>query len=181
MATDEIFEPIRTSRLQLVPISAAFAHALVDGDRSRASVIIGAAVGRWFAGDSAHVVQLAIAEAAAEPGMPQGGGRVAMLVERTGRRRAIGSVGFHGPPDERGRLEVGCRIDPAYRGRGYAGEAMTAMLEWAAVHLGITRFLVSVSSAEPPGPRLVAELELTGRNPSGDRIAELDAVLDSAP
>jgi hypothetical protein len=58
---------------------------------------------------------------------------------------------------------------------------MTAMLEWAAVHLGITRFLVSVSSAEPPGPRLVAELELTGRNPSGDRIAELDAVLDSAP
>jgi RimJ/RimL family protein N-acetyltransferase len=180
VATDEIFEPIRTSRLELVPIPAAFAQALVDGDRSRASVIIGGAVGRWFAGDSAHVVQLAIASAA-EPGMPQGGGRVAILVERTGRRRAIGSVGFHGPPDERGRLEVGCRIDPAYRGRGYAGEAMTAMLEWAAVHLGITRFLVSVSSAEPPGPRLVAELELTGRNPSGDRIAELDAVLDSAP
>lgn len=180
MAPEEIVEPIRTPRLVLVPISAAFTQALVDGDRSRASFIIGAAVSGWFAADSAHVVQLAIAQAA-EPGVPQGGGRAVVLVDRAGRRRAIGSVGFHGPPDNRGRLEAGCRISPAYRGRGYAGEAMTAMFEWAAAHLGITRFLVSVSSAEAPEPRLLAELELTGRGPSDDQLSELDAVVDAAP
>lgn len=178
MSPDETSAPIRTARLELVPLSAAFTRALVDRDRDRASRIIGAAVNSWLVVDPAHVVQLDIALAA--PGAPQGGGRVVVLVERPGGPRAIGSVGFHGPPDERGRLEVGCRIAAAYRGRGYAGEAMTAMLEWAAVHLGVTRFLVSVAAAEPPGPRLVAELELTGRGASGDRIAELDAVFDAA-
>lgn len=150
MSLDESSGPIRTARLELVPVSAAFTNALVDHDRERASMIIGAAIRSWLVGDSAHVVQLAIAQAA--PGTHEGCGRVVVLVERPGRRRAIGSVGFHGPPDERGRLEVGCRLDPAYRGRGYAGEAVTAMLEWAALHHGVTRFLVSVSSAEPPGP-----------------------------
>ena len=179
MAPEEFVEAIRTPRLDLVPISAAFAQALLDGDSDRASLIIGAAVSRWLAGDSAHVVQLAIAQAA--PGTPQGGGRVVVHVTRAGRRRAIGSVGFHGPPDERGRLEVGCRIHAASLGRGYAGEAMTAMFEWAAAHFGITRFLVAVASAEAPGPRLVAELELTGRGPSSDRISEREAVIDAAP
>jgi RimJ/RimL family protein N-acetyltransferase len=177
---EEIFGRIRTPRLELLPISAAFSQALLDGDRPEAGMIISAAVSPWLAANSAHVLQLAIAQAA-ERGSPQGGGRVVVLVERTRRRRAIGSVGFHGPADEQGRLEVGCRIDPAFRGRGYAGEAMTAMFEWAAGNLGITRFLVSVSSPEPPGPRLVAELELTGRGSSGDRIADLEAVLDAAP
>jgi len=103
---------------------------------------------------------------------------VVVLVERSGRRRAIGSVGFHGPPDERGRLEIGCWVEPVHRGRGYTGEAMTAMFEWAASRLGITRFLVSVSSTGTTGPHLLAELELVGRGPSRDQISELDAVLD---
>ena len=177
MAQVQILDPIGTPRLELVPISAALAQALVDGDRSRAGIMLGAAVSAWFAAPSAHVVQLAIALAAGR-GAPEGGGRVVVLVERSGRRRAIGSVGFHGSPDERGRLEIGCGIDPAHRGRGYAGEAMTAMFEWAASRLGITRFLVSVSSDGTPGPRLLAELELLGRGPSHDQISELDALLD---
>lgn len=180
MHRDDAFEPILTARLDLVPISAAFVEAIADGDRGRASTIIGAAVSRWFAGSAAHVVQLAMAQSVADRSMPPGSGRVLVVVGPDGRRRAIGSIGFHGPPDERGRLEVGCRIHPAYRRRGYAGEAMAAMFEWAATSLGITRFLVAVPSTEAPGPRLVAELELSSRGPSGDRIAELDAVLDAA-
>jgi len=177
VAQVQILVPIGTPRLELVPITAALAQALVDGDRSRASFMLGAAVSTGFAAHSAHVVQLAIA-LAAEHGAPEGGGRVMVLLDRRGRRRAIGSIGFQGPPDERGRLEIGCRVDPAHRGRGYAGEAMTAMFEWAAARLGITRFLVSVSATGNPGPRLLAELELLGRGPSYDQISELDALLD---
>lgn len=168
--------PIRTARLDLVPISTAFAQALLDGDRDRASKIIGAAVGGWLSGDPSHVVQLAMAQAA--PCMPEGGGRVIVLVEHAGGRRAIGSIGFHAPPDDRGRMEVGSKINPAYRGRGYAGEAMAAIFEWAASTLGITRFLVAVSSPDASAPRLLTELELSGRSGWGDRIAELEGVLD---
>jgi len=172
----ETVEPIRTPRLDLVLISAAFARALLAGDRDRASVIINAAVSQSLANDPAHVVQLALAQAG--PHMPDGGSRVVVLVEPPSRRRAIGSVGFHGPPDDRGRLEVGCRILSAYRGRGYTGEAMAAMFEWAATRLGITRFLVAVSSADASAPRLMTELELHGGSGWGDRIAELEGSLE---
>jgi RimJ/RimL family protein N-acetyltransferase len=173
---DHAPEPVRTARLELVPISAAFVRALVDGDRHRASTIIGAAVGAWLGGDPSHVVQLAVAQAA--PGMPDGGGRVIVLIEQAGRRRAIGSIGFHGPPDDRGRLEVGSRINPAYRGRGYAGEAMTAMFEWAATRLGITRFLVAVASPDASAPRFMTELELSGGSGWVDLLAEFEGNLE---
>lgn len=52
------------------------------------------------------------------------------------RRRAdglaIGGVGFFGPPDDEGAVEVGYGLIPGARGRGYAAEALAAMLEVAA-------------------------------------------------
>ena len=77
-----------------------------------------------------------------------------------------------------GRLEVGCRILSAYRGRGYTGEAMAAMFEWAATRLGITRFLVAVSSPDASAPRLMTELDMSGASGWGERIAEIEGVLD---
>jgi hypothetical protein len=56
----------------------------------------------------------------------------------------IGTIGFHGPPDERGRLEVSCRIDPAQRSRGYAAEALSALLDWTTARYGVNRFLVAL-------------------------------------
>jgi [ribosomal protein S5]-alanine N-acetyltransferase len=176
MVGDDALEPIRTARLELVPISPALIQALVGGDLVRASMILGAAISRSLARDPSHVTQLALAQASF--GAPKGGGRVVVLAQRATRRRAIGSIGFHGPPDDRGRLEVGCRIHPAHRGRGYTGEAMAAMFEWAATRLGIARFLVAVSSQDGSAPRLVTELELSGGRGWGDRIAELEGVLD---
>lgn len=43
----------------------------------------------------------------------------------------IGDVGFHAPPDELGEVSVGFGIVPAARRRGYAVEALHALLAWA--------------------------------------------------
>jgi [ribosomal protein S5]-alanine N-acetyltransferase len=43
----------------------------------------------------------------------------------------IGDVGFHAPPDELGEVSVGFGIVPAARRRGYAVEALQAVLDWA--------------------------------------------------
>jgi ribosomal-protein-alanine N-acetyltransferase len=43
----------------------------------------------------------------------------------------IGDVGFHAPPDDLGEVSVGFGIVPAARGRGYAVEALRALLDWA--------------------------------------------------
>jgi RimJ/RimL family protein N-acetyltransferase len=47
---------------------------------------------------------------------------------------AIGDVGFHAPPDELGEVSVGFDIVPVARGRGFAREALSAVLGWALEH-----------------------------------------------
>ncbi|KAM3435654.1 hypothetical protein NHJ13734_005461 [Beauveria thailandica] len=44
----------------------------------------------------------------------------------------VGRAGFHGPPDQRGMVEVGYSIDPAWRRRGHAQAALRIMLDVAA-------------------------------------------------
>lgn len=44
---------------------------------------------------------------------------------------ALGAMGFHGPPDEDGRVEVGYDLVEAARGQGHATEALRALSAWA--------------------------------------------------
>ena len=139
-------ESIQTDRLELVALTSAFVQALVAGEVAAAGAEIGARVSRSLTSDPSHIVQLHLAQQAGEAAGFAGLGRVIVLRSGPRGRRAIGSIGFHGAPDERGRLEVGCRILPSSRGWGYAAEALTALLEWAAADFGVTRFLVAVPS-----------------------------------
>jgi len=50
--------------------------------------------------------------------------------------RAVGGIGFFGPPAE-GVVEIGYGLAPSARGHGYAGEAVVALLA-AAADLGVT-------------------------------------------
>ncbi|MFC8867766.1 GNAT family N-acetyltransferase [Streptomyces sp. NPDC057148] len=44
---------------------------------------------------------------------------------------AVGGMGFHGPPDEDGRVEIGYDLAEAARGHGYATEALRVLSAWA--------------------------------------------------
>ncbi|MEW1996102.1 GNAT family N-acetyltransferase [Streptomyces coelicoflavus] len=45
--------------------------------------------------------------------------------------RAVGGIGFHGVPDEKGRVEIGYDLAAAARGNGYATEGLRALTDWA--------------------------------------------------
>lgn len=45
--------------------------------------------------------------------------------------RIVGGLGFKGPPDERGEVEIGYGMDDAERNKGYMTEAVAAMVRWA--------------------------------------------------
>jgi RimJ/RimL family protein N-acetyltransferase len=45
--------------------------------------------------------------------------------------RAIGGVDFHGPPDHSGGVTIGYGLVPSARGKGYAAEALRALLAFA--------------------------------------------------
>lgn len=43
----------------------------------------------------------------------------------------VAEVGFHGPPDGDGWVEIGYRVVAGYRRRGFAEEACRGLLDWA--------------------------------------------------
>jgi ribosomal-protein-alanine N-acetyltransferase len=84
----------------------------------------------------------------------------------------VGHAGFHGPPDERGMVEVGYRITPEHRRRGHARAALGELLAYADRH-GARVARASIS------PRNAASLALAasfGFAPVGEQIDEIDGL-----
>lgn len=69
---------------------------------------------------------------------------------------AVGAAGFHGPPDGSGMVEIGYRIDPVYRRRGYARAALEALLARAAREPDVRRVRVSIRPDNLPSFRLAS-------------------------
>ena len=83
----------------------------------------------------------------------------AIVLRRPGRP-VIGYIGFHGPPGVNGprrpnALEVGYTVFEPHRRRGYATEAVAAILAWARDEHGIHDFVASVSPDNVPSLALV--------------------------
>ena len=135
-------------------------------------------VGQWLANDSSHVVQLHLVRQAGEAAGFSGLGRAIVLPAERRPRQVIGSIGFHGPPDHNGRLELGCRIHPAHRGRGYAAEAMTALVDWATAWYGITRFLIAIPPRRDTEDLVPLEVANRPGWPTDERIDGLASLLE---
>lgn len=57
----------------------------------------------------------------------------------------VGHAGFHGPPDERGMVEIGYTTLPAFRRRGYARAAAQELLRYAAASPTVRVVRASIS------------------------------------
>ena len=112
---------LHTTRLQLVLDSTAAVLARIDamspGDRAEVSP-------DW----------LARVRAAVEPSPWTHG---FAFVERT-TGTAVGSGGYKGPPEPDGTVEIAYGVEAEHRGRGYAKEAVVALVEYA-FHTGHAR------------------------------------------
>jgi RimJ/RimL family protein N-acetyltransferase len=69
-----------------------------------------------------------------------------------------GTINFHTGPDERGMVEVGYRLLPRYRGRGYAIEAVRALFDWAESDPRVKVFRASVSPENERSLNLIGKL-----------------------
>ena len=47
---------------------------------------------------------------------------------------AVGGIGFFGPPDENGHVEIGYGLAASARGSGFAAEALKVLAAWALAH-----------------------------------------------
>jgi RimJ/RimL family protein N-acetyltransferase len=123
--------PITTNRLQLVPITLDIVEAVLGGRRSETETLIGAKMPSMWPGRA--LVERAflarIDEIRANPDHRLWGDRVA--VTRDPEPRVIGSVIFHGGPDNRGSVEVAYGIEEESQRQGFGHEAVHAAVSWA--------------------------------------------------
>ena len=152
---------IRTRRLDLVCVTPEAMVALRRGDRAAAERALGAPIpDEWTPGGrSAETpedwswLRFPLAEYAQDPDALQWMARA--LVLRGRRPRVVGNAGFHGRPGD-GVPEIGYQVAPRDRRRGYATEAVSALVEWASREHGIRRIRAGV------GPGNAASLGVVG-------------------
>jgi RimJ/RimL family protein N-acetyltransferase len=92
----------------------------------------------------------------------------------------IGHAGFHGPPDERGLVEIGYTVFEPHRRRGVAYETAVALLRWAQGQPGVRGFRASVSPGNAPSLALVAKLGFVRTGVQWDEIDGEELVFERA-
>lgn len=71
---------------------------------------------------------------------------------------AVGITGFKGRPDRSGTAEIGYSVLAAHQRRGYASEAVAALLGWAFAHPEVTRVIAETY------PELLASIRVMEKN-----------------
>lgn len=165
-----IVPAIRTPRFELVSMSLEFMKALLAGDLDVAARELGAELAEGMREDLASFLGYRIPALEARPGSQPWLGRSIVATHPDGRREVIGTIGFHAPPDETGRVEIGYRVEAAFRRRGVATECVEALLAWAE-SVGTHRFRASVA---PDNVASLAVVRSFGFRQVGVQVDEID-------
>jgi ribosomal-protein-alanine N-acetyltransferase len=163
---------ISTPRFELVSMTMAFMQALIERDLATAEREAGAIVPVDLPDELEHFLDYRTAQLRADPWIQPWLGRLIVLEDERGRR-VIGTIGFHGPPGDDGRVEVGYRVQPEYRRRGVATEAVRALFDWACREHGVTRFRASTA---PDNVASRAVLATFGFRQVGSQIDDIDGL-----
>ena len=99
---------------------------------------------------------------------------VRWMVEKTSRE-IVGSVSFHGPPDEQGMMEIGLGVHDHFQRRGYATEALAAMWSWVIDQPGVELLRYTV---DPNNEASVAVIKKFGFERVGQQIDPEDGPED---
>lgn len=171
-------ETISSERLDLPSLSAGQLEALLAGDVARVAEATKASYSaEWLAEHPRHLAYRARQlreNPAAQPWL------VHPIVLRDGERPVIGTINFHAPPNERGMVEIGYSLLPDYRGRGYAIEAVRALLGWAGRQRGVTVFRASVSPDNERSQHLLGKLGFVQVGEQMDEEDGLELVFERA-
>jgi RimJ/RimL family protein N-acetyltransferase len=161
MRADPAFGSIETDRLRLRRSRPDDAEAI---SRYRSDPEVNRQQG-WERTDAEGVRRDIEEMAARAPG--EGGGWVQFTVEERDGGRLVGDVGLSPADGEPGVIKVGYTIDPAFQRRGYATEAVRALVDYALGTLGaeVVRAYASADNAasirvaERVGMRLIERFE----------------------
>jgi [ribosomal protein S5]-alanine N-acetyltransferase len=67
----------------------------------------------------------------------------------------VGSISFHGAPNDVGMIEIGLGVNGAFQGRGYAREALLGMWSWVVEQPGVEVLRYTVSATNVASMKLI--------------------------
>jgi [ribosomal protein S5]-alanine N-acetyltransferase len=176
---------IRTSRLDLIPMTPAFLRASLDGEAAAAEAELGAKLPHMWPDDRSLLI-LRLEQLQAAPALQPW---LLRAITLRGSREMVGYIGFHTAPGAAylepwspGGVEFGFSVFPAHRRNGYARESASALMRWAREDHGVGSFVVTI------GPRNHASVSLAaalGFVRVGSHVDDVDGpedvfVLDAA-
>lgn len=155
-------ETIPTPRLHLVACSPETVGFLIQDREAFASALGVAVPNDWPPEELREVLHLFCT-------IPVCWGLWLILHSET--RAVVGSIGFTGPPDESGTVEVGYGVQPASRGKGYAREAVQALIAWASNQPEVRRI---IAQCEEDNAASISVLEGVGMHRTGTKNGLLE-------
>jgi [ribosomal protein S5]-alanine N-acetyltransferase len=153
-----------TERLELTPLPAHAAAALPE-DREEASRALGSPLSEeWPDPDFVGVLRRHAGSSADHECFG-----VWVMIE-SASAYVVGDIGFHGPPDDVGAIEIGYSVVPSRRRRGYATEAAATLIEWARSQPNVR---VIVAGCDPDNMPSISTLERVGFHRTGESDGEI--------
>jgi aminoglycoside 6'-N-acetyltransferase len=152
MQPDEHFEPITTQRLRLRRSTAEDAGA-ISAYRSDPDVH---RMQGWERTDPEGIRAEIEEMAPRRPGEP--GGWVQFTVEDRAEGALVGDVGLSPADGEPGVIKVGYTIDPRFQRRGYATEAVAALVEYSFGTLGADVVRAYAGAENTPSIRVMEKV-----------------------
>jgi ribosomal-protein-alanine N-acetyltransferase len=159
-------------------MTPAFLQASLDGGALRAEAELGAAVPPHWP-DIRDILELRLAQICGNPDLQPWLLRAIVLREE---RIMVGHIGFHDAPGAEhlepwapGGVEVGFTVFADWRRRGYAREAVSALMKWAHRHHGVHAFVMTIAPGNHASQALAAGLGFTR---VGSHLDAVDGVED---
>jgi ribosomal-protein-alanine N-acetyltransferase len=146
---------IPTQRLAMTPMSCEAMRAIMAADWQRAEGLLGTPFPTEWRNDGWGWLAPRVVEGDLDARLLVWGTRLARLID--GRGQAVAEVGFHGPPDDDGWVEIGYRVVTGYRRRGFAEEACRGLLDWAFTQ-GVDGVRAAISPDNEASARLAQKL-----------------------
>ena len=154
-----------TEHLRLVPITFEIADATLN-DRKRLRHLIGSRVAdEWPNPDFATALPFIRTDTRKNASFS----KWCRAIVHSDDNLVIGDAGFKSLPTEFGSVEIGYGIVPTYRNRGFAFEAVSALVDWAFEHEEVREITAECLEDNKASRRVLEKLamEHTGTK-SGD-------------
>ncbi|WP_212005273.1 GNAT family N-acetyltransferase [Chitinophaga sp. HK235] len=175
----EVLNDIITPRLILRLLGEEVTSACLDNNLETAQQLLHAAIPAEFLSEL-NSLQNDRRQLQEDPAYRPWASRAILLKDEM---KTIGLVRFHSSPDlqadkpyRKGSVELGYHIFSDYRRKGYARETILGLIDWAAEHFSVHRFIVSISPENLPSLELARSFGFIKTDEVMDEIDGLEYV-----